>query len=70
MDKTENTVKNSRKRCFLCKKKQLIVHKCKCGKYFCLSHKYSDTHNCPYKEIYKMHKEMNMPCVPQKIEKI
>ncbi len=70
MDKTENTVKKSRIRCFFCKKRQLIVHKCKCEQYFCLSHKYSDTHNCPCTEIYKMHKEMNMPCVPQKIEKI
>jgi AN1-type zinc finger protein 5/6 len=35
--------------CYKCNKDiSLIKFKCKCDKYFCIKHRYSDIHNCNY----------------------
>lgn len=70
MSNADTLVKKKRIRCFHCKKKQLIVHKCICNKMFCLTHKYPDTHNCPCEKTYIHQKEIDLPCVPPKIQKI
>jgi predicted nucleic acid binding AN1-type Zn finger protein len=38
-------------KCQYCKKKTLIIIKCRCGKKLCLLHKFSDNHNCKFDYI-------------------
>ena len=36
------------KKCKKCKKKKLILIKCRCGNSFCLEHKCAEHHNCTF----------------------
>lgn len=67
---TTKSEKSTRLRCFFCKKKTLFVHKCMCNEVFCLAHKYTDTHNCPFEKTLDTFKTVHTPCVPKKVEKI
>lgn len=41
--------KKQKKKCGVCKKKLgLTGFECRCGKYYCGIHRYSDQHNCPF----------------------
>jgi hypothetical protein len=42
--------KSKRWRCSQCRRKLNITnaHTCRCGKHFCASHRYAETHNCTY----------------------
>ena len=36
------------KKCKKCKKKKLILVKCRCGNNYCLEHRYAENHNCTF----------------------
>ncbi|XP_012600073.1 AN1-type zinc finger protein 4 isoform X1 [Microcebus murinus] len=44
------TKKKTKKHCFLCGKKTGLAtsYECRCGKNFCASHRYAETHGCTY----------------------
>ena len=74
-DKNNNTNKmNDQSHCAKCNKKlKLTDIKCKCNKYFCAKHRYSDTHDCTfdYKNHAKQLLEKQNPLVIfQKMEKL
>ena len=61
-------------KCYKCNKNiSLMGFKCKCDKYFCIKHRYSDKHNCEY-DYKKNHKnkilEENPVIKKMKIENI
>lgn len=48
-DSSQPPAKKQKKRCGVCKKKLgLTGFECRCGKYYCGIHRYSDQHNCPF----------------------
>ncbi len=59
--------------CAKCNKKlKLTDIKCRCNKYFCSTHRYSDTHDCSfdYKNLGKILLTKENPCiVSKKIDK-
>ena len=61
-------------RCAKCDKKlKLTAIKCRCDKYFCSAHRYSDLHDCEfdYKNFGKKLLEKQNPTVaPQKVDKL
>ncbi|PNW78367.1 hypothetical protein CHLRE_09g400100v5 [Chlamydomonas reinhardtii] len=61
-------------RCLCCKKKVgLTGFKCKCGDVFCGTHRYAESHNCPfdYKTVHKEKLASNNPVVQaSKVQKI
>jgi hypothetical protein len=65
---------NNRLNCHKCDKKlKISAMQCKCNKYFCNAHKYSDCHNCKYdyKKIGKEILKKNNPIIlHSKIDKI
>ena len=48
-------------RCYYCNKKYgLISFKCKCGKIFCINHRYTDLHLCEFDhKLYEREKLKN-----------
>jgi hypothetical protein len=47
-----NIIKQDIDKCFLCQKKiTLMPFLCKCGNYYCLTHRHSFNHNCTYNFI-------------------
>ncbi len=67
-------VKCDPSRCAKCNKKlKLTAIKCRCDKYFCAAHRYSDLHDCEfdYKNFGKKLLEKQNPTVaPQKVDKL
>ena len=62
-----------RMKCTQCNKKLLIEYSCKCKKVLCITHLYSDMHNCTfdYKSDEKKRLEYTMELiVAPKIKKI
>ena len=60
-------------RCPICKKKSHLSFKCKCGKEFCIRHRYPEEHSCSYdkvKEQLEQLKKDNPKIVPSKLDKI
>ncbi|KAG2451080.1 hypothetical protein HYH02_004348 [Chlamydomonas schloesseri] len=61
-------------RCLCCKKKVgLTGFKCKCGDVFCGTHRYAESHNCPfdYKTVHKEKLASSNPVVQaSKVQKI
>ncbi|KAJ9139700.1 hypothetical protein P3X46_030409 [Hevea brasiliensis] len=48
-ESVEAKPKEGPSRCSTCKKRVgLTGFKCRCGNFFCASHRYSDKHNCPF----------------------
>ena len=64
---------NDKSYCAKCNKKlKLTDIKCRCNKYFCSMHRYSDTHDCSfdYKNLGKILLTKENPCiVSKKIDK-
>ena len=62
------------KRCGKCNKKlKLTDIKCRCDKYFCAAHRYSDLHDCSFD--YKNHgkeilEKQNPAVISQKVDKL
>jgi len=56
-----------KKKCQVCKKKQLIIIECKCGKKLCLKHKFPEDHNCEFD--YKKENKENLTKQLVKTEK-
>jgi predicted nucleic acid binding AN1-type Zn finger protein len=65
MESTETT-KSKKQRCFMCKKKFLIVIPCKCEQHFCMKHKDPETHDCSFN--FKTGLCMGETIIPKKIE--
>jgi hypothetical protein len=48
-EESQPPAKKQKKKCGVCKKKLgLTGFECRCGKYYCGIHRYSDQHNCPF----------------------
>jgi len=48
-ESSQPPAKKQKKKCGVCKKKLgLTGFECRCGKYYCGIHRYSDQHNCPF----------------------
>jgi len=62
------------KLCMKCNKKLYTMEfKCKCNEYFCIKHRYSDSHNCTYdyKNSNKEYlKKSNPIIIPKKLDDI
>ena len=78
-DKTQNNNNNNnettkKNRCMVCNKKLgLLGIKCKCDKYFCSEHRYSDRHDCTYdykKSTQELLIKTNPVINPSKINKL
>ena len=64
---------NCSSRCALCRKKTLLLVKCKCGKEYCVSHRLPEDHQCTYDHRSEGRKilELNNPVVcGEKLRKI
>ena len=51
----------------------MTKYKCKCGKEFCIKHRYPEEHNCSYdktKEHMEKLKKDNPKIIPSKLDKI
>ena len=75
MDNSEDSIefnfgKKYKQKCFCCKKKSLIMIKCKCGNSFCLKHKYPESHNCTINYKHELSKDNFVDCNFKKVEKI
>ena len=60
--------KPKKKRCLICNKKYgLIPFECTCGGQFCINHRYTDAHNCPfdYKSLERDRLRQNNPVIIQ-----
>ena len=55
MDTQEPTVKTKKTKCFMCKKKSLMIFNCRCEKLYCISHQSPEIHDCSF-DYKKMHK--------------
>mgnify|MGYP003705990237 CR=1 FL=1 len=70
LDKNQTNIN----RCMVCNKKlHLFKIKCKCEKYFCSEHRYSDKHDCTYnykEENKELLTKLNPLIIAKKIENI
>jgi len=60
-------------KCHHCKKKTCILSKCKCGKNYCLEHRFPEIHKCEFdhKEFHRNELCKNNPIITScKITKI
>tara|TARA_B100000401_G_scaffold244797_1_gene166029 strand:- start:2517 stop:2714 length:198 start_codon:yes stop_codon:yes gene_type:complete len=55
-------------KCIVCKKRDLMNMKCRCGKTTCMTHRFPDDHNCEfdYKSDGKKQLEKENPSITQK----
>lgn len=55
-------------KCIVCKKKNLMNMRCRCGKMTCMSHRFPDDHNCDfdYKTDGKKQLEKDNPLITNK----
>lgn len=60
------------KRCFVCKKKlsNTLSFVCKCELHLCLSHRFPDSHNCPFDHMMFNKKKLDDNLVKVVAEKI
>ena len=65
-----NIGKKKKIKCFCCKKKSLIMIRCKCGNLFCLNHKCPESHNCTFNFKHEISKDNIIDCNFKKIDKI
>lgn len=73
-DEDSPPVKKVKKRCGVCKKRLgLTGFECRCGFFYCGSHRYSDKHDCPFDYKKSGRAELaaaNPSCVAPKIDKL
>lgn len=70
---SEKRPKDDCKRCRQCKKKTIVLSQCKCGGYFCISHRLAEDHGCDFdhKQFGRSVIHQNNPViVSEKIKKL
>ena len=70
MENRNNYSKKIKQKCFYCRKKSLIMIKCKCGNLFCIKHKCPESHNCSFVFKNENLKNNHVDCNFKKIDKI